>query len=202
MTMDDARRPGSPHWLQPWTAIDGTRIALRPVRPQDASALGALISALTPQTRRRRFHGAINGASASWIARMVHPDPERELALVVEAGMPGAAQMVGEARWARCDTEEAEFALVVADAWQRHGIGRRALIALLASAGEQGLRQMRGDVLADNMPMLSLARHLGFDLGQGDEGCTRVARRVRGSRPSVCAFPRRNWLQRMWGMAS
>lgn len=200
--MNDARWPGSPPWLQPWTAPDGTRIALRPVRPHDASALGALIGALAPQTRRRRFHGAINGASAGWISRMVHPDPQRELALVVEAGTPDAAQLVAEARWARCDTDEAEFALVVDDAWQRHGIGRRALIALLASAGERGLRWMRGDVLTDNLPMLSLARHLGFDLRHADAGCTRIERRVRAAHPAARVTHQRTWLQRLCEMAS
>ncbi|MCE4557072.1 GNAT family N-acetyltransferase [Roseateles cellulosilyticus] len=199
--MDDARWPGSRHWLQTWTALDGTRIALRPVRPQDASDLGTLISALAPQTRRRRFHGAINGASAAWIGRMVDPDPHRELALVVEVGMPGAGQLVAEARWARCDTDEAEFALVVDDAWQRQGIGRRALIALLASAGERGLRWMRGDVLADNLPMLSLAHRLGFDLGHADDGCTRIGRRLRSARSAGGVATRRTWLERLTGLA-
>lgn len=200
--MDDAHWPGSPPWLQPWTAPDGTRIALRPVRAHDACALDALIRALAPQTRRRRFHGAVNGASAAWLGRMVDPDPQRELALVVEVGAPGTARLVAEARWALCDADEAEFALVVDDAWQRQGIGRRALNALLASAGERGLRWMRGDVLADNLPMLSLARHLGFDLRHAGDGCTRIERRVRGARPSGYVAPRKTWLQRLWGVAS
>jgi acetyltransferase len=59
----------------------------------------------------------------------------------------------------RCD-----FALVVADDWQRHGIGTELLSALMAIADGHGFESIGGEVLATNTKMLNLARKLGFQV--------------------------------------
>ena len=60
------------------------------------------------------------------------------------------------------DGESCEFALVVADAWQRRGIGSRLLTMLMEGARNRGFRMIEGQVLAENAPMLTLVRRLGF----------------------------------------
>jgi acetyltransferase len=52
--------------------------------------------------------------------------------------------------------------LVVADAWQGRGLGRRLMHGLIASARRRGVRQLVGTTLSDNAAMLALARALGF----------------------------------------
>ena len=129
-----------------WSLRDGTRLALRTLRPQDAAGLGAMIGSLGTTSRRRRFHGAVNPHSASWLARLTQTDAAREWAVVVvRDGIDGedAAPVLAEARLC-CgrDGQQAEFALVVADAWQRSGIGPRTVMSLLAQARQRGLRRL------------------------------------------------------------
>ena len=89
---------------------------------------------------------------------------DRELALV--ALHEGRFIAVG--RYApNPDGETAEFALVVADAWQGKGLGRAILERLCRLAREAGYRALFGHILQDNPAMLGLARRLGFtDVGR------------------------------------
>ena len=59
-----------------------------------------------------------------------------------------------------------EFALVVADAWQGRGIGRRMMAKLIAVARARGLQRIYGDVLAMNRPMIEFCNRLGFALSR------------------------------------
>lgn len=38
-----------------WVGPDGTRVAIRPIRPEDTDIERAFVKALTPETRYRRF---------------------------------------------------------------------------------------------------------------------------------------------------
>ena len=59
---------------------------------------------------------------------------------------------------------EAEFALVVADGWQRRGIGTALCGRLLEHARERRFVSLAGFVLTENRPMLGFAVKLGFSL--------------------------------------
>jgi acetyltransferase len=101
-----ARHPAE--LMEQWSLGDGTRLTLRPVLPQDAAPLGAMIAAMSAPSRRRRFHGAVNAAGGSGLARMTCIDYRQQMALAVTC-----VQGDGEA--------------VVADRWQRRGVGERAM---------------------------------------------------------------------------
>ena len=71
--------------------------------------------------------------------------------------------MIGSARYSlAADGESVEFALVVADDWQRHGLGRRLMGALIEVARSKGYRSIFGDVTGNNAKMLRLMHSLGF----------------------------------------
>jgi len=149
--------------IEHWTLRHGTPATLRPIHAGDAPALDALIRGLSPEDRRRRFHGAISGVPPERLQEMVAVDPGREVALVVLTGPAGRQTLVADARYVVDATRRgAEFALMVAGAWQRRGIGERAVAALQRAAAAAGLRWLYGSVLADNAPMLALMRHCGF----------------------------------------
>lgn len=52
----------------------------------------------------------------------------------------------------------------MADRWQGKGIGYLLMSALFDAAREQGLKVMRGEVLAGNKGMLKLMHKLGFSV--------------------------------------
>lgn len=148
--------------LQTWFLHCGTRLTLRPVQPFDGPALARMIEGLSARTRRWRFHGGVKAASATWIARLTEPASTRQQGLVV---VTDCGRVVAEARWARAqpDSDAAEFAVVVADAWQRLGVGQRLMRALATSAQRAGVRWLHGEVLHDNGPMCRLMSGLRFE---------------------------------------
>ncbi len=188
------------------TALIATRwlgclgqLTLRPVLPQDVQPLTELVSRLSPGARRNRFHGAMT-LSASHLLQMCCVDHINHLALVVTATVQGEEQLIADARYCLDDDGEgAEFALLVDESWQRHGIGGWALRTLQRGAAQAGLRWLQGDVLHDNAPMLALAQRCGFALSPDpqDERLMKAQHRL-GAVTAESPRPRGmwSWLQR------
>jgi GNAT superfamily N-acetyltransferase len=74
----------------------------------------------------------------------------------------GAETIVANAEYVVNEEDVAELAVVVADAWQGQGLGRRLIQRLQQLAGSGQLRGMRGDVLSENRRMLAIMRDCGF----------------------------------------
>jgi acetyltransferase len=92
------------------------------------------------------------------------------MALAATTMLGGGETLLGVARYVSDpDGQAAEFAIVVADAWQGRGIGRRLLGSLVEVARRRGLKKLYGDILGMNRPMLELVRKLGFTLGRHED---------------------------------
>jgi GNAT superfamily N-acetyltransferase len=143
----------------------GERITISVVRPQDADVLQAYFRGLSTESRYRRFLGALAELTASQLARLAAMDGSDELALLAFAETGATSCLVGEAVLAGTPgSARSEFALSVADAWQRRGIGAALLADLECWARVRGSRYLYGDVLRTNTPMKNLARKAGYAL--------------------------------------
>lgn len=143
---------------------DGRCVWPRPVRRADLAGLDALLMGLSPRSRRLRFHGAVNALPVTALRELSTPDDMLHATLVAEAAGPdGHPRLVAEGRWIRetPDTPTAEFALSVADDWQRLGLARALLDRLRASAAEAGVQRLYGSVLDENHGMLALMASQG-----------------------------------------
>ena len=99
----------------------------RPIDQTDCEALSAFYVGLSPESRESRFHGTaagIGGRTARYLCGPDHGHREGFVAEVVDGG--GRRVIVGHVCIEPTGTGEAEMAIAVADAWQRHGIGRAA----------------------------------------------------------------------------
>jgi acetyltransferase len=170
----------------------GVMPQVRRVRTDDAPMIDAFVQQLSLASRQRRFHAAIRALPDEWLQRMTHPDAERELALVATVHVNGVEHCVGEARYALTPDEphHREFALVVADGWQRSGIGRSMLRGLDRHAARHGVHCLYGDVLRDNLPMIELARSLDYRVLRhpAEARLVRVQRVLR-TRPALAVLP-------------
>jgi acetyltransferase len=156
---------------------DGRTALVRRARPGDRDAVQRFVRELSPLARRRRFFGAVAELSPAQLDRLTGVQDPRDLSLVALAVNAGEPRIVAMAQYASAGSQPAELAVVVADAWQRQGLGERLLKMLLARAAEAGLRAMSGSVLAENEPMLALAAKLGFETsGDGHPNSVRVTR--------------------------
>lgn len=141
---------------------DGTQIMLRPIRPDDDALEKAFICGLSRDSRYNRLLSS-RALTPEELRRLTRIDYEREMALVAVSGHGAQAQLLGVARYHRdADAAGAEFALVVADAWQRRGVGTLLLQLLLQHARTAGIVRLHGITLASNQAMQMLARKLGF----------------------------------------
>jgi acetyltransferase len=90
------------------------------------------------------------------------------MALVaIDEGGPGkrAPEFVGVARYtANPDGESAEFAVVVADAWQGRGVAQSLMRRLIECAKRRSLARLEGVVLRANTNMRKFCESLGFVL--------------------------------------
>lgn len=152
---------------------NGLPVLLRPVRPEDAGRVQSFVRALSPQSRRSRFLGGLSELVPHMLQRLTQPDHPQEFGLLALAGGPGECSVVGMANCALTEGRSAEVAVVVADAWQRRGLGTRLLQSLACHTS--GVETLRAVVLAENRAMLALARRLGFRvLGNPEPGLVQV----------------------------
>ena len=148
------------------SAHGGQAVTIRPVLAGDGRMLQAFVRGLSTTSRNHRFHGGVKELSPELLKRFTNIDPRHEMALIATTSHLGREVGVGEARYANAeaDSDGREFAIVVADASQRSGIGSRLLRRLISHAQSRKVKRLYGSVLAENASMLALARKLGFAL--------------------------------------
>jgi acetyltransferase len=117
---------------------------------------------LSPATRYKRGGTRLEDLTPALAHKRVTPDLEREFALVAVASNADMSPIVGVARCERHDHDRWEFMLVVADKWQRRGVGRRLMSAVDAEISRRGAPTLEGLVLASNRGMLDFVQRLGF----------------------------------------
>lgn len=91
-------------------------------------------------------------------------DYERDMAFI--AVRETNSQTVGVAQFARLEVNPraAEFAVVVEHELHGRGIATHLMRRLLDWAPRHNIREVVGEILAENTAMLDLARYLGFRL--------------------------------------
>ncbi|MDX1375641.1 MAG: bifunctional acetate--CoA ligase family protein/GNAT family N-acetyltransferase [Burkholderiales bacterium] len=156
-----------------WIAADGARVEVRPIRPEDAEIEQAFVRKLSPESRYFRFMDTIRELTPQMLVRFTQIDYDREMAFIAVTGEDGAQTEVGVARYVtNPDGSSCEFAIVVADEWQKRGLGRRLMMQLIEVARARGLARMIGHILATNRGMLSLSASLGFALSESPDDPT------------------------------
>lgn len=163
--------------VKPLELRDGQTGMMRPIRPEDAEPLQVFVRDLSDESRYMRFVSMLRELTPSMLARYTRIDYDRELALVATVQVPNPAhrghpqeEIVGFAHYLRnADGQGAEYALVISDKWQRHGLGKKLLLGLVEAARAQRLGYIEGFVLANNRAMLGLMTSLGFQNDPDEE---------------------------------
>jgi len=161
---------------------DGREYCIRPIRPDDIERERAFIAALSPQSRYQRFLYAMREPSADLLSRLVNVDMHQTFALVATVGAGDNERIIGVTRYAAdAEGRDCEFAVAVADDWQRRGIGTALATRLFAAAAAEGFQNIYGNMLADNDRMIGLARALGLHVSSPTRGQSQVraSRRLR-----------------------
>lgn len=153
---------------------DGTRVIVRPIRPEDKDALARGLDQLSPESRYRRFLRPMTSLSQRELAYLTEIDYTNHFAWVAVADTKdqeglGVARYIRDAK----DPEVAEAAVAVVDDYQGRGLGSILMRLLVATALENGVHTFRGWVLGDNLEVLRPLERIGARR-VADKGVLRV----------------------------
>jgi GNAT superfamily N-acetyltransferase len=152
---------------------------VRLARPADRGAVRAFLGRLSARTVQARYLGPslpLDDARADLEVMRLFDSPDAERTLVVATD---GAEVRGLGEFTVEDAERAELGILVEDAFQGRGIGKRLLRVLQRLAVERGLRAFTGDVAYGNSRGLALLRATGRPVrSQPDYGSVRFTLRL------------------------
>lgn len=180
-----------PAELEETVEFGGRPVLLRPIRPEDLPQHKEFLSHVTAEDMRTRFFGLVRQLPDIELAYLTQIDYERAMAFIAEARRPdGGRETLGVARaHADPDNITAEFAILVRSDLKGHGLGSLLLAKLLRYCRDRGIRQISGEVLAENVRMLDLARAHGFTVEPLREDLVRVWRELNSPEPAAGNSP-------------
>jgi len=163
-----AIRPYPTRYVAPWTMQDGTRVTIRPIRPEDEPLMVKFHETLSERSVYFRYFHAMQltqRIAHDRLTRICFIDYEREMALVVlrNTAQTAESEILGVGRLTKIQgLGEGEFAILVSDNWHHHGLGVELLKRLVDIGRDEKLIRIFGDILPENREMLRVCDKLGF----------------------------------------
>ena len=168
-----AIRPYPRDYERDYETTDGVPFMVRPIRPEDEPGLARFHAALSTQTVRARYGTDMALAERTAherLTRICFVDYDREIAIIAEAPSADGPVIAGIARLSRVHaTNDKTLTLVVADEWQRRGIGAQLVKSAVAIERKEGISHILACLSPDNIPMHELLAEHGFSFEQRDQ---------------------------------
>ncbi len=167
-----AVRPYPHDYERDYITADGVPFVVRPIRPEDEPALARYHAALSSRTVQARYGtdmALADRTAHERLTRICFVDYDREIALIAETPTAEGAVIAGIARLSRIHaTNDKALTLVVADAWQRRGIGAQLVKSAIAVGRKEGVSRVIARLSPDNLPMRELLAAHGFAFEERD----------------------------------
>ena len=161
-----AIRPYPNEYLSTATTDDGVVLTIRPIRPEDEPGVAQFHSRLSDTTVLARYgtnRPLAERAAHERLTRICFVDYDRSFGLVAEAEGRGGPEIVAVARISREHaSEDRMLTMVVADAWQRRGVGARMVRSAVIVAQGEGVANLVAELRPDNVRMRDLLAEEGF----------------------------------------
>jgi acetyltransferase len=158
-----AIRPYPKEWERRTELRDGTKVLVRPVRPEDEPLYGPFFTAVTQEDLRLRFFAPVKEFGHTFIARFTQIDYARAMAFIAIEEASG--NMLGVVRLhADANYERGEYAILVRSDLKGRGLGYLLMQLIIDYARAEGLKTIEGQVLGENTAMLTMCRELGFSI--------------------------------------
>ncbi len=165
-----AIRPYPSQYISRWKSHAGDSIIVRPIRPEDEPLLVQFHSTVSERSVYYRYFTPLRleqRIAHERLSRLCFIDYDREIALVAEQAdaTNGDRRILGVARLEKLhESTDAEFGIIISDAWQRRGLGTHLLQSLVQVARDEGIGRILATILPDNHEMQKLAHKCGFTL--------------------------------------
>ncbi len=162
--------PYPSHFIFEACLKDGTTVKVRPIKPEDEPLMAEFFYSLSEETIRFRFMQQKKTITHEELVRYCQIDYDRELALVALIKKDEKRKIIGVVRLIKYpDEENAEMAIVVADAWQGRGLGWLLFNQMIYISKQLGLKRIWMSILQENTKMIRFAKRCGFQLKEREE---------------------------------
>ena len=143
-------------------AVEGTTLAVRPIRPTDEEMMSDMFYDLSDQTIINRFFSMLKSMPHRRLQEFCCIDYEEDMSLVVIHGRSPRQKMVAVGSYhLNPATNRAEVAFLVADDWQGRGIGTFLMKSLVRIAKSKKIKGFTAEVMRDNVAMIALMHKAG-----------------------------------------
>lgn len=162
-------------YVESWTLPDGTPVTIRPIRPEDEPLAVRFHQTLSEQSVYLRYFHLVKLSQRTAhdrLVRLCFIDYDREMALVADYQDPatGEHQLLAIGRLSKLHgLNEAEFALLVSDPYQKRGLGTTLLQRLVQIGRDEGLSRITAEVLPENFAMQRVCEKVGFKLQRNSD---------------------------------
>lgn len=141
-----------------------------------------------PGDLRLRFFAPMAQVSPALIDRLIHYDPDRAMAFIAVAEQDG--RMLGVVRLHDdANGNSAEFTILVRSPLKGRGLGWLLMRRIIDYARDKGLKIVHGQVLSENVTMLSMCAEFGFHIADDttDRGMKYVTLTIATAAPDGAA---------------
>ncbi len=144
---------------------NGMTLRIRPINLNDSDAWIVFVNGLSPNSKFYRFHHIIKDVCAQDALPFCNIDFVNSFALIAEIVKEGNPEIIAVGRYTRINnSNNAEFAIVVKDEFQRRGIGAEIMKDLAAVAASKGITTFEGYTLIENYEIINFLKKCGFSL--------------------------------------
>jgi acetyltransferase len=166
-----AIRPYPEEYVRSTTLKDGTHLLLRPIRPEDEPGWHQFMHNCSERSIWLRFRYLFKETTHEMAARFCFVDYDRTMAIAAEIENGGERQIIGVARLlADADHRNAEYAALIADAWQGRGLGSMLTDFAMEICSSWGINRIYCETTNDNERMQLILAHRDFKLISDVEG--------------------------------
>ena len=169
-----AIRPYPQQYVSTWKLKDGSPIVIRPIRPEDEPMMVKFHRALSDSSVHFRYFGLIKleqRIAHDRLVRTCFNDYDREIAIIGVRNAPETKEdeIIAVGRLIKVHgLNSAEYAIILSDRWQGHGLGTHFMKLLLEIGRQEGVEHIFGLILRENQAMQRVCKQLGFAVRYND----------------------------------
>ena len=169
-----AIRPYPQQYVSTWKLKDGSPIVISPIRPEDEPTMVKFHRALSDSSVHFRYFGMIKLEQRIAHDRLVQTcfnDYDREIAIIGVRNAPETKEdeIIAVGRLIKVhEVNDAEYAIILSDRWQGHGLGTHFMKLLLEIGRKEGVEHIFGHILRENQAMQRVCKQLGFTVRYND----------------------------------
>ena len=158
-----AIRPYPDEYVRQATLRDGTKILLRPIRPEDEPLWHEHLKKCSQSSIWMRFRYLFKESTHEMATRFCFVDYDRTMAIVAEIDVDNQREIIAVARLvADADHRNAEYAILVADEWQGRGLGTLMTDYCIELCDSWGMDRVYAETTVDNGRMKNILRRHKF----------------------------------------